>query len=225
MAHAHARMAARTASNLWATGTASGSIAVAAVVLGHEFDLHHGWVPHATAVSWLAVIVLFVSGSYSVRRIAEGSGRFISQRSGPAAGAVVRLVVTGLGYVLVFVAVLAIFGVSLQHLLIGAGLAGVVLGIAAQQSLANVFASLVLLFARPFDVGDRIQIRSGSIGVLEVRVLGIGLTYVTVRSEDGVLKVPNSVLLASGITQLDAAGPSPARATPETPDAPEDAST
>jgi small-conductance mechanosensitive channel len=89
--------------------------------------------------------------------------------------------------------------VSLQQLLIGAGLAGVILGIAAQQSLGNIFAAIVLLVARPFVVGDDIRVRSGVVGVLDVKVLGIGLTYVTVRTDDGILKIPNSAMLASGI--------------------------
>jgi small-conductance mechanosensitive channel len=59
------------------------------------------------------------------------------------------------------------------------------------------------LFARPFVVGEHIRIRSGTLGVLDVEVLGIGLTYVTVRTEDGILRVPNSAMLASGIGQFE----------------------
>jgi hypothetical protein len=90
-----------------------------------------------------------------------------------------------------------------RQIIIGFGLAGVVLGIAAQQSLGNIFASLVLIFARPFSVGEHIRVRSGTVGVLDAWVLGIGLTYVTLQTEDGLLKVPNSVILASGIGKLD----------------------
>jgi hypothetical protein len=99
-------------------------------------------------------------------------------------------------------ALLTVLGVSLDHLLIGAGVAGIILGVAAQQSLGNVFAAIVMLVARPFVVGDMIRIRSGVTGVLDVRVLGIGLTYVTVETDDGLLRVPNSLLLAAGIGQL-----------------------
>ncbi len=69
----------------------------------------------------------------------------------------------------------------------------------------------MLLFARPFGVGDRIRIRSGALGVIDVTVLGIGLTYVTVQTEDGILKIPNSVMLASGIGQFS---PAPEKPTP-----------
>jgi small-conductance mechanosensitive channel len=126
-------------------------------------------------------------------------GKLVTSRRGIATGAIVRLVATGLGFVVLLFAAFAAFGLSVQRLLIGAGLAGIIVGIAAQQSLANIFASLVLLFARPFHVGDEIIVRSGALGVVEGQVRGIGLTYVTLRTKEGTLKVPNSAMLASGI--------------------------
>ncbi len=183
-------------------GIVSGSIAVAALIVGSAVQKFHSASSHARLIEWLCVLVLVVAGVVAVRHIAAGMGRVITRQSVQSACAVVRLVATGVGYAIVLFATFAVLGVSLQRLLIGAGVAGVVLGIAAQQSLANIFASLVLLFARPFGVGDHIRIRSGTIGVLDARVIGIGLTYVTVRTEDGVLKIPNSVMLASGIGQL-----------------------
>ena len=113
-----------------------------------------------------------------------------------------RFVTTGLGWILVLLAALAAYGVSLQRLLIGAGLVSVVVGIAAQQTLANIFASLVLLFSRPFNVGETIIIRSGTLGVLECQVRAIGLTYVTVHADTGLLKIPNAVMAASAIGRL-----------------------
>ncbi len=183
-------------------GIVASVVAVAALVVGSDVQKFHSASSHARLIEWLCVLVLVVAGVVAVRHIAADMGRVITRQSVQSAGAVVRLVATGVGYAIVLFATFAVLGVSLQRLLIGAGVAGVVLGIAAQQSLANIFASLVLLFARPFGVGDHIRIRSGTIGVLDARVVGIGLTYVTVRTEDGVLKIPNSVMLASGIGQL-----------------------
>lgn len=190
-----------TLSHVWLSGISAGLIAVAAIIVKSEIDRHHGH--HYSVVTWISVPVLLISGIYAVGRLADGMGRLLSRRSAEAAGAVVRLVATGVGYLLVLIAVFELLGVSLAHLIIGFGLAGVVLGIAAQQSLGNIFASLVLLFARPFSVGEHIRVRSGTIGVVDAWVLGIGLTYVTLQTEDGLLKVPNSVVLAAGIGKLD----------------------
>jgi small-conductance mechanosensitive channel len=153
---------------------------------------------HKQVIAWIAAAVLLVAGAVAVRHLATALGRLLA-RAHLGAGANLRLVATGFGYLVLLFALFGVLGVSLQRLLVGAGLAGVILGIAAQQSLSNVFASVVLMIARPFVVGEDIRIRSGVVGVLDVEVLEIGLTYVTVRTDDGVLKIPNSVILASGI--------------------------
>jgi small-conductance mechanosensitive channel len=188
--------------NVWISGGVAAVIAVAAIIVKSEFDHRRGPMHHAY-VAWLTVPVVLIAGIYAVGRLADGMGRFLARREIEAAGAVVRLVATGVGYLLVLIAVFELLNVSIAHLIIGFGLAGVVLGIAAQQSLGNIFASLVLLFARPFSVGEHIRVRSGTVGVVDAWVLGIGLTYVTLQTEDGILKVPNSVVLASGIGKLD----------------------
>ena len=172
-------------------GIAAALIAVAALVVGSELGKVHSAFLHERVIAWVAAAVIVVAGVVATQQIAAAFGSLITQRSIPAAGAAVRLVATGVGYVIVVFAVLGVLGVSIEHLLLGVGLAGVVLGIAAQQSLGNIFAALVLLFSEPFVVGDYIRVRSSMIGVIDVWVDEIGLTYVTVRTDDGLLKIPN----------------------------------
>jgi len=191
----------------WCVGALMLAVAVAGLVVGTEVGKIHSHATHLVVVAWLCALVLLVAGSLAIRKLTIAIGRSFTHHSYPAAGAIVRLVATGVGYVILLLALFGVLGVSLQHLLIGAGVAGVIIGIAAQQSLANIFAALVLLFARPFVVGERVRIRSGTLGIIDVDVLGIGLTYVTVRTEDGILRVPNSVMLASGIGQIETKPP------------------
>jgi small-conductance mechanosensitive channel len=179
------------------------TLALAVALMEEAIYLHRGhhlkseWL--WTMIVWLLVVAFVAIGSFAVRLEALLFGKLVTSRRGIATGAIVRLVATGLGFVVLLFGVFAAFGLSVQRLLITAGVAGIIVGIAAQQSLANVFASLVLLFARPFHVGDDIIVRSGALGVVEGQVRGIGLTYVTLRTKDGTLKVPNSAMLASGI--------------------------
>jgi small-conductance mechanosensitive channel len=119
---------------------------------------------------------------------------------GPSHAGVVRLLIMVFGIAITLLATLGLLAVPVQHLLLGGALTGVIVGIAAQQALGNVFAGLVLLLARPFNVGDTIRIRSGSLGgEFTGRVTGMGLTYVTLDTPDGLLSVPNSGLLAAAI--------------------------
>jgi len=65
---------------------------------------------------------------------------------------------------LVLLGILQLLNVNLSSLLVGGAVTGVVVGIAAQQSLGNFFAGLVLMFARPYIPGQRVIVRSGGMG-------------------------------------------------------------
>lgn len=202
-------------------GACAGVIAVAALIVGSEEGGFSGPALHPKIYAWVSAAVLLISGVVASRSLASGLGGMATRRTYATAGAAVRLLLTGVGFVIVLFGVFAVLGVSVSHLLIGAGLAGIVLGIAAQQSLGNVFAAIVLLFARPFAVGDHIRIRSGAMGgILDAWVLEVGLTYVTVRTDDGLLKLPNSAVLAAGIGQLPRSAPpqTPARSEGDRPE-------
>ena len=192
----------------WLLGLGALAVAIAALALGRHLDHQHHDGTTLLLIAAMA-IVLVISGATSVRHVSRAVAQHVVRRGTLSAAATVRLVINGFGIVLMLIGVFGVLGVSFEHLLIGAGVTGIIIGIAAQQSLANVFAALVLLFARPFVVGDRIRIRSGVLGVLDVTVIGAGLTYITVRTDEGILKVPNSVLLAAGIGQLPDAPPDP----------------
>lgn len=182
-----------------AVGLVAFAVTVAAVAVGASLGKVSHAPVHRQVIAWACGAAVLIVGSYAVRHLATALGRIVARGSNLGAGASLRLVASGFGYLVIIFSFFGVLGLSLTHLLVGAGLVGVVLGIAAQQSLGNIFAAVVLLFARPFVVGDTIRIRSGVVGTIDVVVLGIGLTYVTVKTEDGVLKIPNSIVLGSGI--------------------------
>jgi small-conductance mechanosensitive channel len=179
---------------------ASGAVALAAVIFGSAFGNVHGPALRVKIIAWAGAVVFVVSGVIATRCIAKGLGLLVSSQTIPAAGAAVRLLASATGYVIVLFAALGVLDVSIEHLIVGGAVTGVVLGIAAQQSLGNVFSGLVLLLARPFSVGDHIRIRSGALGgIFDGVVLAVSLTYVTIQSEGGPLKIPNSTLLAAAV--------------------------
>ncbi len=213
--HRTIEVVARSREHDWRVALSAGVVAVAALVGGSAFGSIHGTLVRPRVVVWTAAIVLAVFGIIATRRTAAALGGLVSMRAMPAAGAAVRLVTTGVGYLITICAELGMLDVSIEHLLVGAGLAGVVLGIAAQQSLSNVFAALVLLLAKPFVVGEHIRIRSGALGgIFDAVVLGVSLTYVTVNTDDGVLKIPNSIMLATATGPIAASEPGQAGGPP-----------
>jgi small-conductance mechanosensitive channel len=130
---------------------------------------------------------------------------------GQAHAGVLRYALALVGIFAVLTFSLAIARIDVRELLVSGAVLGVVLGIAAQQSLANLFAGLVLLFAHPFRVGSRIRLRAGALGgQIDGLVSDIGLTYVRLETEDGPALLPNMQALAAIVLAI------PAPATAET---------
>ncbi|HEY4338331.1 MAG TPA: mechanosensitive ion channel family protein [Steroidobacteraceae bacterium] len=78
-------------------------------------------------------------------------------------------------------------------LLAGAGVASVVIGLAAQSTLGNLVAGISMTIYRPFRLGDVLQVAAPT--GTEIGVVGhISLGYTTLRVQDGRFVVlPNSV--------------------------------
>jgi small-conductance mechanosensitive channel len=73
---------------------------------------------------------------------------------------------------------------------------GLVVGFAAQKTLGNFIAGLLIAFSQPLRIGDRVEI-DGTPGVVEE----IGLTYTFIRTPDDVrLVIPNEKLASDTIT-------------------------
>ncbi|GAA0655264.1 mechanosensitive ion channel family protein [Salarchaeum japonicum] len=74
-------------------------------------------------------------------------------------------------YVGALITALGIWNVNLSGLLIGAGFAGIVFGMAARQTLGAVIAGFVLMFARPFEIGDWVKIGSNDGIVTDITIV------------------------------------------------------
>jgi len=165
--------------------------------------------PHVHAdqqfLAWGGAGGFLIFGVTCVRSVANQMNRVMTARTGPGHAGVVRWLILLIGYVLVIFTFLTLINIRAIHqVLVGGAITGIILGIAAQNALGNLFAGIVLLLARPFNIGDRIRLKSGALGGELVGVVtGMGLTYVTLHTDDGPLSLPNSGVLAAGI------GPAP----------------
>ena len=137
-----------------------------------------------------------VFGSIATIGLASKARWVLERRVGTAHAAIVRYVILLIGGFTVLIVTLSLFHVPVGQLVLGGALTTVFVGIAAQQALGNVFAGMVLLFARPFKVGDPILMRAGSLGGdLTGTVTEIGITYVRLDVGDSIVSVPNSQVL------------------------------
>lgn len=150
-------------------------------------------------IALVATGVLVIAGILAVRSLAAAVRAAAAARHADARGTSVAFLISILGYAVVLVAALGLLQQPLQGLLLGGAVTGVALGIAAQQTLGNFFAGLVLLVVKPFTVGEQVVLRSGPLGEHEGLVVDMSLFYVDLVTDSGPVKLPNAGVLASAI--------------------------
>ena len=116
------------------------------------------------AVAVAAALAFGLLTSVGMTGLAGRAHEVLQPKLGTAHAAVIRYAIVLLGGLGTILIALQLFGIAVTELLVGGAFATVLVGIAAQQSLSNVFAGLVLLLARPVDLGERVWIKSGPLG-------------------------------------------------------------
>ena len=110
--------------------------------------------------------------------------------------------VRALLYILAILIVADSLGIPVTSLLALFSVLGLAVSLAVQDVLGNVAGGLVILFAKPFQIGDYIDTGAGS-----GTVSAIDLTYTQLVTVDGLhLMIPNSLLADSKITNYTQLG-------------------
>jgi small-conductance mechanosensitive channel len=148
------------------------------------------WVRIAT------VAVLIVVGSAASHWLVQGLSPRLYRRLDPATAGTLGFLVRLTAMVAVVVLALRIAGVNTATLAVGGAFTAIVLGLAAQQTLAGIFAGILLQSTRPFRVGERVRLVGGALaGSIDGTVSSLGLFYTTLVQGADRLLVPNSVLI------------------------------
>lgn len=180
------------------------AIAIAGIVMADLGSLRREGGINATTTEVVLALtgaaLLLIGGIVAVRALAAAVRETLDARMGPGRSAGVKLLVTIFGYVIVVLSVLRALGVDLSALLLGGALTGVVVGIAAQQSLGNFFAGIVLMVVKPFTVGEEVALKAAALGgEYEGVVTDIGLFYVQMSTARGHVALPNAGVLAAAV--------------------------
>jgi small-conductance mechanosensitive channel len=176
-------------------------LAIAAAVLSRQARNDSGLFSSTSGttnqlISAGLAVAFLVFGSIATYSLAGKVRELIQPRVGTAHAAVVGYAILIVGAFTTLVITLVLFTVPVAQLVLGGALTTVFVGIAAQQALGNVFAGLVLLFARPFKVGDAVRLQAGGLGgTLDGIVTDIGITYVRFDTDGSVMSIPNSQVL------------------------------
>ncbi len=93
--------------------------------------------------------------------------------------------------ILAFIFIFDVWDINISPLLATAGIAGLAVGFAVKDSLANILGGIQLVLDKTFKVGDKIQLESGEMGV----ILDIGIRSTKLKTYDNeVIYIPNGNL-------------------------------
>jgi small conductance mechanosensitive channel len=154
-------------------------------------------------VRWLTVIALLALGWTFARSVGRSLGPMLFRRLDPATAGTVGFLIRLATIVVAALVALRIAGLSTRSLTVGGAFTAIIVGLAAQQTLGNLFAGTVLLSARPFRVGERVRLQGGGLaGTIEGVVSQLGLLYTVFADGEDEIMVPNNVVLSVAVMPL-----------------------
>jgi small conductance mechanosensitive channel len=164
----------------------------------------HKWFPGLESEVQVAAAVALVALGWALARdLGRAFGPQLLGRLDPATAGTVGFLIRLFTVFVALLVALHIAGLQPRELAVGGAFTAVVVGLAAQQTLGNLFAGMVLLSARPFRVGERVRFQGGGIaGQVEGTVVSLGLLYVVLSHGADRIMLPNSVVLGCAVTPL-----------------------
>lgn len=159
------------------------------------FDFGRKWPSYDETFLRIGLFVAAAAlGGYAVR---EGATFLTSRMDDPQAGVIWRNLLTWVLYAILALFVAASLGINLNSLLFGGAIIGVVIAAAAQASLGNFFAGLVLLMSRPYRIGAPMRVRFSGTDY-EGMTIDQNALYLTMRLANGeILRLPNQAVITS----------------------------
>ncbi len=156
---------------------------------------------------------------YFIFRILIGAfSRVVEKNMNKKSARPIIFLISLLGYFIIIMAILASMGLDLSSIIIGSSFGSVIIGLAAQQVLSNIFAGILIIWNRPFIMGDYVEIATWQYGFLmptiapkffsrdeflesiKGTVEEISMFYTIIKNDDGViLKIPNSIVIQAAI--------------------------
>jgi small conductance mechanosensitive channel len=156
-----------------------------------------------TPVRVVTAVALLILGWRLARDVGRTLAPELFRRMDPATAGTVGFLIRLAFLVAAMLVALNIAGLEPRTLAVSGALVAVVFGLAAQQTLGNLIAGVVLISARPFKAGDRVRLQSGGLaGEVEGVVASLGLLYTTLARGADSIMVPNNLVLASAVVPL-----------------------
>lgn len=152
-------------------------------------------------LSWLVIVAVVLQVSALAQEIAVSLLQRKAARAGDTGGdlssavSVLKWLIIGAIWIITIIVLLDTAGVQVTALIAGLGVGGIAIGLAAQGIFADLFASLSILFDKPFKKGDFVVF-----GAINGNVEEIGLRTTRIRSLSGEqISVSNTDLISERV--------------------------
>jgi small-conductance mechanosensitive channel len=156
-----------------------------------------------TTVRALTAVALIALGWQFARDVGRALGPTLFRRLEPHTAGTLSFIIRLVALVVAITIALRVLNLSPSTLAVGGALTVVIVGLAAQQTLGNLFAGTVILSARTFRVGERVRLQGGGLaGSVEGLVSSLGLLHTTFMCGADPIMVPNSVVLGVAVSPL-----------------------
>jgi small-conductance mechanosensitive channel len=150
-----------------------------------------------------SAIVLVILGWAFARALGRSIGPSLFRRMDSGTAGTVGFLIRLVALTIAILFALRVAGLQPSTLAVGGAFTAVIVGLAAQQTIGNLIAGMVLLSARPFRVGDRVRFQAGALaGLVEGVVSSLGLLYTTLAQGEDRTMVPNSIVLGAAVVPL-----------------------
>lgn len=150
-------------------------------------------------IFWALIIFLFglLIIKYSARILERIGERWTNLRLS-IKGIVPIVRISGWTIIIYFI-IANVFKPPIETLIALTASAGIAIGFASQDILKNIFGGIMILFDRPFQVGDKIEV-----GSYYGEVVSIGLRTVRiVTKDDSLVAIPNSEIVNQSVSNAN----------------------
>lgn len=146
-------------------------------------------------------VLIFIIGWWVARRISKVMGALLQKRAIDQTFTLfIKRVIFYILMIFVVLAALSMVGVQTASLVAVLGGMSIAIGLSLRSSLSNLASGILLIFFRPFKVGDYIQVSSETGTVEEIQIL---FTTIVTSGLQKVI-IPNNKFLTNSITNFSA---------------------
>jgi len=187
----------------------SGPLTIIAILVGIRFsisEINLGGSSSGIVEGILLTLMIFMGGIlvYHILNalITVGFSEFVKKNKGKVNESLLQffhsILIIAI-FIVIFLSILASWGIEIGPLLAGLGVAGLAIAFALQSTLANVFGGISIILDRSIQLGDVIKLEDGTSG----EVLKINLRSTKIKTFDNeLIIIPNSKLSEGNIQNI-----------------------